>query len=170
MVVDYFSNYIEMEKLRSQTSPAVIKVLKTIFARHGIPDTVVSDNGPAYTSEEFSKFAATWEFHHVTTSPHYPQSNGKAESAVKTCKTLLKKAKLAKSDIYLALLNHRNTPTEPTNFSPAQRLFGRHTQTLLPSSTTLLKPEIPQQVSVKLKAGQQKQAEHYDKTAKPLPP
>ena len=127
VVVDYFSNYIEMEKLRSQTSPAVINVLKTIFARHGIPDTVVSDNGPAYTSEEFSKFAATWEFHHVTTSPHYPQSNGKAESAVKTYKTLLKKAKLAKSDINLALLNHRNTPTEPTNFSPAQRLFGRRT-------------------------------------------
>ena len=71
VIVDYFSNYIEMEKLRSQTSPAVINVLKTIFALHGIPDTVVSDNGPAYASEEFSKFAATWEFHHVTTSPHY---------------------------------------------------------------------------------------------------
>jgi len=95
--------------------------------------------------------------------PHYPQSNGKAESA---CNTLLKKAKLAN----LTLLNHRNTPTEPINLSPAQRLFDRHTQTLLPSSIMLLKPEILQQVLIKLKAVHQKQAEHYDRAAKPLPP
>ena len=134
VTVDYFSNYIEMEKLGNQTSPAVIKAFQATFARQGIPDTVVSNNGPAYASEEFSKIAATWEFNHVTTSPHYPQSNGKAESAVITCKTLLKKAKLAKSDINLALLNHRNTPTEPTNCSPAQRLFGKCTRILLPST------------------------------------
>ena len=83
VTVDYFSNYIEMERLGSQTSPAMIKALQATFAPHGIPDTVVSDNGPTYASEEFSKFAATWEFNHVTTSPHYPQSNGKAESVVK---------------------------------------------------------------------------------------
>ena len=147
MTVDYFSNYIEMEKLRSQMPPAVINALKTIFACCGIPDTVVSDNGPAYASEEFNKFAAMWESDHVTTSLHYSQSNGKAESAVETCNTLLKKAKLAKADINLTLLNHHNTPREQTNFSPAQCLYGRHTQTLLPSSTMLLKPEIPQQDS-----------------------
>ena len=170
VTVDYFSNYIEIDKLRSQTSQAVIKALQAIFSRHGIPDTVVSDNGPAYASEEFSNFAATWEFHHVTTSPHYPQSNGKAESAVKICKNLLKKAKLAKSNFNLALLNHRNTPTEPTNLSPAQRLFGRRTRTLLPTTNTLLKPKIPQQVPVKLRAGQQKQAEYFNKKAKSLQP
>ena len=148
-------------------SPAVISALETIFAHHGIPYTVVSDNGPAYASEEFNKFAAAWEFNHVF--PHYPQSNGKAESTVKTCKTLLKMAKLVKTDINLALPNHCNTPTEPTNFSPAQCLFDRCTRTLLPSSTMLPEPEIPQQVLIKLKAGQQKQAEHYDNTAKPLP-
>ena len=86
---------------------------------------MVSDNGPAFASAEFQEFAKQWELDHITTSPHYPQSNSKAESVVKICKTLMKKAKLAKSD--LLLLNHRNTPTKPTNLSPAQRLFGRRT-------------------------------------------
>ena len=116
-----------MEKITCTSSQAVILVLKKIFGRHGIPDSLVSDNGPAFASDEFNKFASQWEFQHIITSPHYPQSNGKAESAGKICKTLLKKARLAKSDIYLALLNQRNTPTEPTNSSPVQRLFGRCT-------------------------------------------
>ena len=88
---DYFSNYIEMEKLRSQMSPVVINDLKAMFAScHGIPNTVVSDNSAANPSEELNKFATMWEFNHVTTSPQYLQSNGKADSAVKTCKILLK--------------------------------------------------------------------------------
>lgn len=140
------------------------------FGRHGIPGSLVSDNGPAYASDEFRKFATQWEFQHITTSPHYAQSNGKAESAVKICKALLKKAQLAKTDINLALLNHRNTPTEPTNLSPAQRLFGRRTQTLLPLSAALLKPETPQKVPSMLKAGQRRQTRYYNRTAKSLVP
>ena len=116
------------------------------------------------------KFTDDWEFSHVTTSPHYPQSNGKAESAVKTCKTLMKKARLANSDFQLALLNHRNTPTEPTNLSPAQRLFGRHTCTRLLPTTTLLMPQTPKQVSAKLTQGQHKQCRYYDRKAKSLTP
>ena len=139
------------------------------FARHGVPECVISDNGPAYASEEFKRFAEQWEFQHVTTSPHYPQSNGKAESAVKTCKTLMKKAKLARSDLQLALLNHRNTLTEPTNFSPAQRLFGRRTQTLLLSTTGLLTPETPHRVPAKLGTSQRRQRRYYNRNTKSLP-
>ena len=69
VTVDYFSNYIEMEKLGSQTSPAMIKALQATFARHGIPDTVVSDNGPAYASEEFSKFAGIQPCYNLPTLP-----------------------------------------------------------------------------------------------------
>ena len=64
----------------------------------------------------------------------------------------------------------RNTPTEPTNISPAQHLFGRRTWTLLPMSAKLLKPETPQQVPAKFKVAQQNQAEHYNKIAKTLVP
>ncbi|MCG8623276.1 MAG: transposase family protein [Proteobacteria bacterium] len=54
LVVDYFSMYPEVVKLSSTTSNQVIAALKTIFARHGIPETVRSDNGPQYSSQEFA--------------------------------------------------------------------------------------------------------------------
>ena len=167
--VDYYSNFIEVERVKGTSSQPVIQALKMIFGRHGIPDSVISDNGLAYASEKFKRFAEQWEFQHITTSPHYPQSNGKAESAVKVCKTLMKKAKLAGSDFNLALLNYRNTPTEPTNLSPAQRLFGRRTQTLLLPTTALLTPETPQQVPTKLKTGQRRQGQYYNQHTKLLP-
>ena len=62
VVVDYFSRYPEVIQLRSTTSGSVVEALKAIFARHGIPETVVSDNGPQYASEEFSKLAAEYSF------------------------------------------------------------------------------------------------------------
>ena len=167
VVVDYYSNFLEVECLNSTTSSTVVQFLKAMFARHGIPDIVVSDNGPQYSSEEFRKFALAWEFKHITTSPQYPRSNGKAESAVKICKTLLKKSQLSKSDLYLALLDYHNTPTEQTNLSPAQRLYGCRTRTLLPLSLNLFQPEL-QPVGLKVAASQVKQAKYYNWTAKPL--
>ena len=59
----------------------MIQSLKAVFARHGIADIAVSDNGPQYSSNEFCKSLA-WEFKYVTTSPHYPRSHGKAESVM----------------------------------------------------------------------------------------
>ena len=60
----------------------MIHKLKAAFARHGIVETLISDNGPCYKSNEFESFTKAWEFTHVTTSPHYPQSNGLAEKSV----------------------------------------------------------------------------------------
>ena len=85
----------------------VIDVLKKHFARHGIPNILVSDNGPQYSSAEFQQFASQWEFQHVTSSPKHQQSNGKAESAVKICKSMLKKAQMAKNDVYLRSIDDK---------------------------------------------------------------
>ena len=68
LVVDYFSRYCEIGVLRKSISREVINRLKAIFERHGIPETVISDNGPQYSSAEFSKFAQEWGFAHITTS------------------------------------------------------------------------------------------------------
>ena len=86
MVVDYYSLYPEVKHVPSTSSTAVIKGMKTVFARHGIPHEVISDNGPAYDSAEFAKFAEGWDFAHTTASPHYPQANGLAERTVRTVK------------------------------------------------------------------------------------
>ena len=161
VTVDYYSNFIKMDRLRNSSSRTVIKVLKMHFSRHGIPEVLISDNSPQYSSQEFSSFAQQWEFKHVTSSPHYPKSNGKAESAVKTCKNLLKKADLAKADVYLSLLNHRNTSTEQTGLSPAQQSVGRKTRTLLPLASKLLEPVTSTNIRTKLISSRAKQASYY---------
>ena len=84
LVVDYYSRFPEVVRLPSTTSPTVIAVLKSIFARHGIPEIVRSDNGPQFVSREFSMFASSYGFQHITSSPRFPQSNGQAERNVKT--------------------------------------------------------------------------------------
>ena len=77
---DYYSRYIDIAHLPRLTAHAVISKIKNCFAHHGIPETVVSDNGTQFTSAEFQQFAASWNFRHITSSPHFPQSNGQAES------------------------------------------------------------------------------------------
>nr|XP_050038416.2 uncharacterized protein LOC126535656 [Dermacentor andersoni] len=120
LVVDYYSRFPEVVTLRSTTAQAVIDALKSIFARHGIPQEGRSDNGPPFSSQEFAAFAASYGFNHRTSSPHYAQSNGEAERMVRTIKDLFRNSK----DPYLALLRYRDTPGV-NGFSPAQLLMGR---------------------------------------------
>ena len=73
VVSDYYSNFIEVAHVTTISAKAVIKQLKAVFARYGIPDVLVTDNGLQFASAEFSVFSRTWDFDHVTSSPTYPQ-------------------------------------------------------------------------------------------------
>ena len=106
LTVDYYSRFVEVQKLNSTTSSSVITHLKSIFARFGIPAEMVSDNGPRFNSQEMTEFSETYGFRHITTSPHYPQANGLAERMVKTIKSLFENS----TDHYKALLSYRSTP------------------------------------------------------------
>ena len=170
VIVDYYSNFWELEYLTSTTSEMVINKIKGQFARHGIPKTVMSDNGPQFTSEKFKTFARKWGFKTITSSPHYPQSNGKAESAVKSAKHMLKKAKKDKKDPFLAILNYRNTPTQGLDTSPVQRLMNRRTRTNLPTKPKLLKPKVPRNQQQQMKIKSDKQKAYYDRNAKDMTP
>ena len=134
ITVDYFSRYPEVTQLRTTTSSTVINSLKSIFARHGIPETVRSDNGPQFASSEFDDFARNYQFRHTTSSPHFPSSNGQAERAVKQVKHLLKRA----DDPFLALLSYRSTPMPWCGKSPAELLMGRNIRANLPHTTDSL--------------------------------
>ncbi len=167
ITVDYYSKYPDINLLPDQTSYSAIAALKATFARYGIPDTVVSDNGPCYASAEFKDFASKWSFKHITSSPHFPQSNGQAERAIQTVKMLLKKAVEGGQDPSIALLNYRNTPIDGVDKSPAQLLMSRRLQTRLPSLRKLLKPEMNTNVHKKLVERQANQKKYYDTRALP---
>lgn len=169
VTVDYYSGFFEIDRLYDLKVSTVIRKLKTHMARYGIPDEVVSDSGSQYTSREFKNFAKEYGFNHVTTSPYHHQSNGRAESAVKEAKKILKKTAASKSDPYLALLAHRNTPQEGFGTSPAQRLFSRRTKTNLPTSSNLLKPSVAEDTLEKDKLRKLKQKFYYDRSANDLP-
>ncbi|XP_038074813.1 uncharacterized protein K02A2.6-like [Patiria miniata] len=168
VLVDYYSNFIEVNKLASTKSSAVITCCKQQFSRYGIPDELITDNGPQFTSAEFRQFTKDYGIKHTTSSPLYPQSNGRAEKAVQTAKNLIKKAKVDKADPHLALLDYRNTPRDGLP-SPAQLFLGRRTQTQLPTSAKLLEPHTFTGIPQQLHKHQMKQKYYYDQSSKPLP-
>ena len=169
LVVDYYSHFIEIARLTSTTAASVISHLKSIFSRHGIPETVMSDNGPQYSAAAFNSFAKEYGFTHVTSSPRYPQANGTAERAVKTVKQLLEK----NEDPYMAMLVYRATPLE-NGYSPAELLMSRKLRTTLPVISEQLEPTLPNAKHVKEKEKQLKQRmkRNFDKRhrAKDLQP
>ena len=169
LVVDYYSRFIEIARLNRTTTAEVVTHLKSIFARHGIPETLVSDNGPQYSSQEFSEFAREYEFRHITSSPYHPQGNGEAERAVGTIKSLLKKS----NDPYKALLMYRSTPLK-VGYSPSQLLMSRTLRSLVPTTQVQRKPHVPDITSVRREDRRNKarQKEDFDSHhgARPLPP
>ena len=168
VTVDYFSSFFEIDQMYSTTSETVIKKLKGHFARYGIPDKFVSDNGPQFVSEEFGAFAQSYGFRHTCSSPHHHQSIGKVESAVKQAKKTLRLSRVSGNDFYLALLDVRNTPQEGFHSSPAQRMMNRRTRTTLPVSTSLLKPHVPESTMQSIRRNQAKQRHYYNRGAKSL--
>ncbi|XP_062597593.1 uncharacterized protein K02A2.6-like [Saccostrea cucullata] len=82
IVTDYYSRHFEVVQLRDTQSKTIITKLKSMFARLGIPQKVVSDNGPQYSSQEFASFSREYDLIHATSSPRHPQSNGLAEKSV----------------------------------------------------------------------------------------
>lgn len=122
ITVDYYSDYWELDKIgQNVTATKVINKLKPHFARHGVPDEVISDGGPQYDNEEFRSFSKDYDFKHTITSPHHSKANGKVESAVKAGKKLLKKSKESGTNIYLTLLEPPPSSTQ-TNKMPVYYL------------------------------------------------
>lgn len=168
LIIDYFSRYIEVAELKSTSAEVTIRAVKEVFARHGTAETVVSDNGPQFSSELFQQFAKEYKFTHSTSSPRYPQANGEAERAVRTVKNLWKRD----NDYCRALLAYRATPLEH-GFSPAQLLMGRNLRTSLPQPTAKLEPKWPdlQAFRKRDEEGRCRQAANYNlrHRSRPLP-
>ena len=117
-------------------SAKMITVLKKLFAGHGVPEEIWSDNGSQFASHFFAEFTKDWNIKHSTSSPRNPRSNGQAKSAVKIVKGLLTCAKCSGQDPYLALLAYRSTPVDSHLRSPAEMLYQHALCTTVPQRIT----------------------------------
>ena len=108
--------------------------MKLIFSEYSWPETIVSDNGPCYSAETFTKLMTDYSVNHVTSSPHYPQSYGLAETYVQIVKNLFYKAQEEGTGLYKSLMIYRNTPLSNKLQSPMQILQSQTARTQLPMS------------------------------------
>ena len=137
LVVDYYSKFPIVRRLgRDLTATSVIAHLRSIASEYGVPETLISDNGPQFANYKFKEFCAEYGIDHNTSSPRFPQSNGMAERTVQTVKNLLKRSLTSNQDPSVALLNFRSTPISASLPSPAELLHGRRLRT--GASTTII--------------------------------
>ncbi|XP_051983106.1 uncharacterized protein K02A2.6-like [Xyrauchen texanus] len=164
VVVDAYSKWPEVCVMESTTSTKTIQVLRGLFSRYGLPEVLVSDNGPQFTSEEFQTFLKSNGVTHTRSAPFHPATNGLAERLVQTFKWALRCSKGPTSiqqRLDTFLLAYRNTPHATTKESPAMLFLHRR----LRSRLDLLKPNVASVVEkAQIKLCQQRQVHAKDRT------
>jgi hypothetical protein len=132
VIVDAYTKWVETYEMNSCNSVALIDKMYEFISRFGLPHTLVTDNGTAFSSQDFSKFCALNGISHLTSPPYHPASNGQAEIYVKVVKKGIKSSVLNAKNIRDSKLNllkymfdYRNSVHSMTNTSPAQLVFGR---------------------------------------------
>lgn len=162
VVVDARTKWLDVIPMKTASSATTIEKLRAMFAIHGLPDTIVSDNASIFTSEEFANFTKFNGIKHVKAAPFHPASNGLAERAVQTFKDCLDKMSddnaSLETKISRFLFRYRITPHTTTGQSPAEMLMGRK----LHSRLDLVRPDLERKVHNK----QQEQKNHHDVHAK----
>ena len=154
ILIDSHSKWIAVMITMGSTSAIVTQALRTWFAQFGLPEIVVTDNGPGFASEEFEVFLQNNGIKHILSAPYHPSST---ELAVQIVKRGLKKNTEGSLTTRLAriLFAYRTTPQSTTGVSPTQLLFGRQPRTRL----ALLRPNIASHV-------EDKQSQQHDKKAR----
>ena len=140
IIVDAHSKWPEVFIMSTTTSTKTITKLRETFARFGLPEQLVSDNGPQFVPEEFETFLKMNGVKHLRSAPYHPASNGAAERVVQTVKQAIRAGSQNGLTLEHALaqflLQYRSTPHATTGMSPSALLLGRTLRTRL----DLLKP------------------------------
>ena len=135
IVVDSLTKWPEVLKCKRPTTNCTIGFLHKLFARFGVVDCAVSDNGTQFTSNEFKQFCDTYQMKHITTSQYHPGSNGQMERFVDTLKRALGKAQGTPIDRalqqFLQVYRITPNPNTPMGCSPAETMFARKIRSVL---------------------------------------
>ncbi|XP_055714762.1 uncharacterized protein K02A2.6-like [Phlebotomus papatasi] len=146
LIIDSYSKWPEVFWTSSMTTSTTIQRLTEVFARHGLPDIIVSDNGTQFVSEELQQFCRSNGIEDIHTCPFSPASNGPCERLVGTLKRSLEKQKSQNVDVALQrfLANYRVTPSEivPQGKSPSEIMYTRRVRTIF----DLLKFKAPEPI------------------------
>ncbi|CAM5099654.1 unnamed protein product [Eretmochelys imbricata] len=145
VVVEAHSKWPEVSIMQSTAAESTIQKLRGLGSRFGLPEQLVSDNGPQFVSQEFQNFMKANGIHHITSAPYHPSTNGLAERFVQTMKQALKSARGQHSiqkHLDTFLLSYRKAPHPTTKASPAFLMMGRQLCTCF----DLLKPSEPRQI------------------------
>ncbi|XP_024117578.2 uncharacterized protein K02A2.6-like [Oryzias melastigma] len=153
VVTDYYSRWVSADILQNPTSMNIIKPLKHLFATHGLPESVVTDNGTPFISKEFKLYLQENGITHRRITPYWPQANGEVERQNKTlCKAIRSahaEGKDWRAELDVFLLAYRSTPHCVTGRSPAELLFNRQIRTKLPELTCFQQNSTKDDVAVR---------------------
>lgn len=127
VVIDAHSKWIEAIPVTSANAVNTVAELRRVFATHGLPAEIVSDNGTPFVNELFQEFTVKNNISHIRVAPYHPASNGMAERAVQTVKQGLAALNEGTLDTRLArfLLTYRRLPQTTTGKAPSELLMGR---------------------------------------------
>ena len=136
VVIDRYSRFPEVEIVRSTKASAVIPKLDKIFATHGIPTVLKSDNGPPYNSKEYESYLEALRIKPEFSTPYWPQGNAEAERFMQPLGKALKTAQIQgrpwQQELHRFLLQYRTAPHSTTGVPPAELLFNRTVKGKLP--------------------------------------
>ena len=146
VIVDAFSKWPKVIEMNSSTTTKTIEALRHVFAIHGLPEQLVSDNGAQFVSDEFSHFMKENGIKHLRSAPYHPATNGLAERFIQTFKRAMKAGMRENVQLkqYLEnfLLTYRTTPHATTKVTPCRLMMGRALRTRL----DFLRPNLDSQV------------------------
>ena len=156
--MDEYSKWVEIRPVSSNTSERTINELRQLFSSFGLPNQLVSDNGPQFVSTEFLEIFRLNGIKHFRSAPYHPATNGQAERYVQILKSKLRTMSEEERSLIQKLprflLTYRSTPHSVTGCTPSELFLGRQLKTKLSS----LQPNVSTQVLDKQAA----QKQHYD--------
>ena len=170
VVIDAYSRFPEVEVVHSTAAKTTLPKLDRIFATHGIPSVLKSDNGPPFFGEDFKAYMKENGIAHQRITPLWPQVNSEAENFMKPLTKAVRAAHSEgrdwKKDLYRFLLNYRATPHSTTGIAPSQLLFGRTIKTKLPQLESEKHTEFDQEVKRRDELAKEKMKCYADKKAR----
>lgn len=178
VLVDSCSRWPDVSIMKSTTASAIIKRMKSCFAVHGLPEEIVTDNGPQFVAEDFTSYLSEHGIKHRRITPYWPQANSEVERFNRTVEKAIRAAhaegKNWKNELDIFLLNYRATAHSTTGKAPAVLLFGRNIRTKLPSlpnqTESVLESEVvPPSVIDRDRSQKQKMKEYADRRRRAAP-